>query len=475
MVILCCAFVLISVISIPFASVRLPEIPAIIPLSSSGILVAEFATSFLLFAWFHEVRSWSLLVLACTYLFASSMAVLQVLTFPDAVMVGRIIVGMRLSTGWAYMVWISGYALLTFAALLLEAFSRRRVSARAFNHAVIGSISATVAIIAGLAWIILCVPDRLPILMRGSEWTGFDQFVAYGALSTLAAGVAIGLLVIRARNPLFLWLTLAMTAMACANLINEVGGGRYTLGWTVGRLSWAVSASVLFLFFLGQFVRQQKLLTQARDTLEQRVVQRTAELTATVSQRDVLLREVYHRVNGNLQVLDALIALQSGSITDTDARAAVAALHHHILALGLVQQHLMASDDKRTFLATDFLRELTDSIVGARGSAVADVSVCADAVMFDTDFAVPFGLLTTELLTGMLSRQDANNINVELRRAGVQCAVLTVAADSAGQLLEGSPRARIVSALLRQLGGKMTVAERNGTRIEVRLSVPESA
>src|SRR5207244_2120150 len=62
------------------------------------------------------------------------------------------------------------------------------------------------------------------------------------------------------RSALFLWLSLALTAMAFANILSEVGGGRYTIGWSVGRLSWLISACVLFLYFLHQFARQRELL-----------------------------------------------------------------------------------------------------------------------------------------------------------------------------------------------------------------------
>jgi len=62
------------------------------------------------------------------------------------------------------------------------------------------------------------------------------------------------------RSPLFLWLSLALTAMTFANVLSEIGGARYTIGWSVGRASWVISACILFLYLLDQFARQRGFL-----------------------------------------------------------------------------------------------------------------------------------------------------------------------------------------------------------------------
>jgi PAS domain S-box-containing protein len=82
----------------------------------------------------------------------------------------------------------------------------------------------------------------------------------------LGCGTAIILWTVR--TALFLWLSLALTAMAFANILSEVGGARYTLGWSFGRVSWLISACVLFLYFLDQFARQRVLLRQSEQQLQ---------------------------------------------------------------------------------------------------------------------------------------------------------------------------------------------------------------
>jgi hypothetical protein len=69
------------------------------------------------------------------------------------------------------------------------------------------------------------------------------------------------------RNRLFLWLSLALTAMAFANVLSTAGRGRFTIGWTIGRLSWPISACVLFVYLMVVYARDQLLLTHVRELL----------------------------------------------------------------------------------------------------------------------------------------------------------------------------------------------------------------
>jgi len=92
--------------------------------------------------------------------------------------------------------------------------------------------------------------------------------------------------VTRGRHVLYGWLGLALIAFLAFNALAGAGGGRYTMGWVLSRISGVVSASVLLVFFLGQFTRLHRAvvqgLQQVRDAnaqLEQRVAARTAALT----------------------------------------------------------------------------------------------------------------------------------------------------------------------------------------------------
>lgn len=226
--------------------------------------------------------------------------------------------------------------------------------------------------------------------------------------------------------------------------------------------------------------RAQTALLKAKTDLEAVLVERTAAL----AQRDLLLREVYHRVKNNLQVVDGLLMLQAVKMTDPAARDVLMGLRARVLALGLVHQQLMGSADLMTFDAAPFLHELLTNIIG--GAADDRVTITVDASPLDVglDFAVPLGLLVTELVTNSLKHafQDrAGTIAVALRPNGKGAVVLTVSDNGCGFTpppaigASSGLGASLVRRLATQLGGEVVVRHERGTTTEVCLPLPEAA
>jgi PAS domain S-box-containing protein len=256
-------YALLVLALLPVAGRPGPDIPGITAVFVAVVFTTELSTSFLLLVRLRETPAWSLLVLGCAYLFSALMVVPHLLTFPGAILAGRpLIDASPQSPGWIFVAWINGYALLTLISVLLEARSGDAHIARTrVDRAIAAAAGAVIAVVVGLGLMATLMADRLPPLMGGSSWTMLNRFLTLSALVMLGSGVAVILSMLR--SPLFLWLSLALTAMAAANLLSEAGGARYTIGWSVGRVSWLISACVLFLYLLNQFTRQRELLRQS--------------------------------------------------------------------------------------------------------------------------------------------------------------------------------------------------------------------
>ncbi|CAN7447969.1 sensor histidine kinase [Phenylobacterium sp. LjRoot225] len=231
---------------------------------------------------------------------------------------------------------------------------------------------------------------------------------------------------------------------------------------------------------------------QSNLELESRVAERTAELleanlqlTDALAQRDLLLREVYHRVKNNLQTVDGLIVMQARQVVDPEAKKGLLNLRSRIFALGLVHQQLMGSDDLKTFDFAPFLRELSENIV--EGGAGSDVTLSVDAVPLNVglDFAIPLGLLVTELVTNSLKHAFPDGkgaIDVLLQRNDDATVALVVADNGGGGKTaapanDGRPAlgTSIIRGLVAQLKGTMVVRHENGTRSEIHLPAPVTA
>lgn len=224
--------------------------------------------------------------------------------------------------------------------------------------------------------------------------------------------------------------------------------------------------------------RAQLELLQTKRDLEQLVLERTKALT----ERDILLREVYHRVKNNLQVVDGLLMLQAQKIEDPRARTSLMGLRPRIFALGLVHQQLMGSSDLKTFDVAPFLRELSQNIIGGGASTGIKLTVNACPLDVGLDFAIPLGLLVTEIVTNSLKHafpEGIGEISVVLRPDDRARVALVISDNGQGgrRPAEASTHiglgSRLVSSLVRQLEGEMVVREDAGTTTEIFLPLPE--
>jgi two-component sensor histidine kinase len=241
----------------------------------------------------------------------------------------------------------------------------------------------------------------------------------------------------------------------------------------------------------------ERQVLAANQELERRVLEKTAELreanerlsdalaqrTGALEQRDILLREVYHRVKNNLQIVDGLLVLQSRHISDPDAKNALLGLRRRVYALGLVHHQLMESQDLKTFDVAPFLRQLSSNLLEAGVEDGIHVSVQASPMDVGLDFAIPLGLLVTELVTNSVKHAfpgGAGNIAVSLERDGEGDVLLVVADDgrgrSGGQSAAGSVRSGlgtgIIAGLVAQLKGTITMRDDRGTTAEIRVAAP---
>ena len=145
--------------------------------------------------------------------------------------------------------------------------------------------------------------------------------------------------------------------------------------------------------------------------------------------------------------------------------AALVGLQKRIFSLGLAHQQLMHSSDLRTFDIAAFLSELVTRL---REGAVDGVrlNVAAARLTVDLDFAIPMGLLVTELVTNALKHAFPNGIgeiNVTLSTPSEAEVVLRVSDDGVG-LAADAMRSKtglgmmIAQGLSRQLGGCLAIA-----------------
>lgn len=220
------------------------------------------------------------------------------------------------------------------------------------------------------------------------------------------------------------------------------------------------------------------LLNNRLECQSDELTEANGRLNEALVQRDLLLREVYHRVKNNMQVVDSFLVLQKGILTDPAAKIALTGLRKRVHALGLVHQQLMESANLRTFDIAPFLQELVDNILEGNASHGVAISVSADSLDVGLDFAIPLALLVTELVTNSLKHAfptEEGRIDVLLSQNTEGSFALVVSDTGIGYVGPQGPSAgglgsKIITALVRQLKAKMTIQSEQGTRVEINIA-----
>jgi two-component sensor histidine kinase len=155
-----------------------------------------------------------------------------------------------------------------------------------------------------------------------------------------------------------------------------------------------------------------------------------------------------------------------------------------VFALGLVHQQLMGSADLKTFDIGPFLAKLAANVIGAAADDRIRMTVDACPLKVGLDFAVPLGMVVTEIVTNSLKHafpEGAGEVAVTLRPGAGDRVVLTVADNGRGQAVAPAGPERtglgssIVRKLVAQLAGEMNVRYEFGTITEISVPLPETA
>ncbi|MGF7177919.1 sensor histidine kinase [Azospirillum doebereinerae] len=149
-------------------------------------------------------------------------------------------------------------------------------------------------------------------------------------------------------------------------------------------------------------------LQHAYDTLEEHVHQRTtqlenanARLEGALTDKEVLLKEVQHRVKNNLQVICSLLRLQAARIDDRARRGFDESLRR-IQTMSLLHELLHRSNEPAHLNFADALRQMCDGLVRSDNPTAARLEVEAQDWIVDADRATPLAIATSELVSNAL-------------------------------------------------------------------------
>jgi two-component sensor histidine kinase len=212
-----------------------------------------------------------------------------------------------------------------------------------------------------------------------------------------------------------------------------------------------------------------------------------ARLKVALHEKEVLLKEIHHRVKNNLQVVCSLLRLQGDTIGDSVLRELFHESEHRIRSMALIHETLYQTPNVARFHLAPYLRTLSDELFRAYGVDPQCIALTSriDEVVLPLDAAIPCGLILNELLSNALKHAFPNgrrgDIRIELQ-AGPDQQVLLRVVDTGVGLPEGfdvchtdSLGMQLVCALTEQLQGAIAVERDGGTALTVTFPLAVSA
>jgi PAS domain S-box-containing protein len=127
-------------------------------------------------------------------------------------------------------------------------------------------------------------------------------------------------------------------------------------------------------------------------------------IESALAEKELLLKEIHHRVKNNMQVISSLLRLQSQFVADEATRQMLKESQDRIKAMSLVYNKLYDSPDMAHIGFKEYVAELVGDLVRAYAISPGKISVNVNIadLTFDLDTAIPVGLIINELVTNAL-------------------------------------------------------------------------
>ena len=217
------------------------------------------------------------------------------------------------------------------------------------------------------------------------------------------------------------------------------------------------------------------------------------QIKQSLAEKEVLLKEIHHRVKNNLQIISSLLNLQSRYVEDKDAFGIFKESQNRIKSMALIHEKLYQSEDLTKIDFAEYIKSLTFHLFHSYSvdPSTVELSINFKDVLFDIDTSIPCGLIINELISNSLKyafpvtkRQELENgsfanhnsqkgeISVDFQLEGEKY-VLTISDNGVG-FPEGldfqnteTLGLRLVNILVSQINGVITLDKSEGTSFKI--------
>jgi PAS domain S-box-containing protein len=248
-----------------------------------------------------------------------------------------------------------------------------------------------------------------------------------------------------------------------------------------GKEMW-ISSTLTPIFEHGDTLK--KLVFVDTDITESKKMEQ--QIIASLKEKDVLLKEIHHRVKNNLQIIISLLNLQSGYIKDEETLKAVREGQNRVRSMALVHEKFYQADELAEIDFGDYTEKLVHFLRQSYGDDNTNVefSVRTDGVTLDMDHAMPCGMLVTEIVSNSLKYAFPNHrpgkIDIEMKKYPGKKIMFSISDNGIGLPANfdidhsDTLGMQLIGALAKQVDGEVMVSSKNGAKFSVTFTYPKS-
>ncbi|MBF0405038.1 histidine kinase dimerization/phosphoacceptor domain -containing protein [Candidatus Magnetominusculus xianensis] len=227
----------------------------------------------------------------------------------------------------------------------------------------------------------------------------------------------------------------------------------------------------------------KKMLAACAEAIyrQREIIKLNEALMASLTEKEVLLREIHHRVKNNMQVISSLLRLQARYVKDNKLSAMFKDSEHRIRSMALIHEKLYNSKDLSRIDFGDYVKNLCSGLFSSYGVNKRDIrfNVDTDEISMGIDTAIPCGLIINELISNSLKyafkKSHKGEISVRLRKLQGNEYELTVGDTGVGldedidfRTTESLGLQLVTSIAESQLHGKITLDRTKGTVFRIK-------
>jgi two-component sensor histidine kinase len=224
----------------------------------------------------------------------------------------------------------------------------------------------------------------------------------------------------------------------------------------------------LFIFMYARRSKKQAEILNEKNSL----------INKSLEEKELLLKEIHHRVKNSLQLASSLLELQSKNIQDEKVRESIHEGQERVRAIALIHQKLYQNENLTNIDFNEYTTLLTNDIqkiYPANDEVTIDIDIAN--MSFDIDTAIPLGLILNELITNafkyaFINKKD-NHISISIKKDVEDKYLLTVKDNGTGSAIPidinstSSLGLRLVKRLTKQLHGSLTYTCQNGCNFQI--------